>query len=60
MKRVAATPRLFEPTKRSDDRADYYLGSSSIPQCEHHVLVFTSEWTGTRPPVGTGVKKYEI
>ena len=45
MKRVAAgahlpTPWLFEPAKRPDDRADYYLGCSFLPQCENQVLVY--------------------
>ena len=54
MKRVAAgahlpTPWLFVPAKRLDDRADYCLDCSFLPQCKHHVLVFTLEWSGARP-----------
>ena len=54
MKRVAAgahlpTPWLFEPVKRPDDRTDYFLGCSFLPQCKHQVLVFTLEWSGARP-----------
>ena len=58
MKRVAAgahlpTPWLFEPVKRSDDRANYYLGCSFLPYSNipllHQVLVFTLEWSGARP-----------
>ena len=49
MKRVAAgahlpTPWLFEPAKRPDDRADYYLGCSFLPWCKHQV--FALEWRG--------------
>ena len=49
MKRVAAgahlpTPWLFEPAKRPDDRADYCLDCSFLPQWKHRVLVFTLEW----------------
>ena len=54
MKRVAAeahlpTPWLFEPVKRPDDRANYCLDCSFLPQCKHRVLVFTLEWSGARP-----------
>ena len=54
MKRVAAgahlpTPWLFEPVKRPDDRADYCLDCSFLPQWKHRVLVFTLEWSGARP-----------
>ena len=54
MKRVVAgahltTPWLFEPAKRPDDRADYCLDCSFLPQCKHRVLVFTIEWSGARP-----------
>ena len=54
MKRVAAgahlpTLWLFEPTKRPDDRADYCLDCSFLPQWKHQVLVFTLEWSGARP-----------
>ena len=54
MKRVAAgahlpTPWLFEPEKRADDRVDYCLDSSFLPQWKHQVLVFTREWSGARP-----------
>ena len=54
IKRVAAsahlpTPWLFEPAKRSDDRADYFLDCSFLPQWEHQVHVFTLEWSGARP-----------
>ena len=54
MKRVAAgahlpTPWLFEPAKRPDDRADYCLDCSFLPQWKHLVLVFTLEWSGARP-----------
>ena len=57
MKRVAAgahlpTPWLFEPDKRPDDRADYCLDCSFLPQCKHRVLVFTLEWSGARPMGG--------
>ena len=53
MKRVAAgahlpTPWLFEPAKRPDDRADYCLDCSFLPQWKHRVLVFTLEWSGAR------------
>ena len=40
---------LFEPTKSPDDRANYYLDCSFLPQCKHRVLVFTLEWSGARP-----------
>ena len=45
MKRVAAgahfpTPWNFEPAERPDDRADYCLDCSFLPQCKYHVLVF--------------------
>ena len=51
MKRVASgahlsTPWLFEPAERPDDRADYCLDCSFLPQCKHQVLVFTLEWSG--------------
>ena len=54
MKRVAAgahlpTPWLFEPAKSSDDRADYCLDGSFLPQWNHRVLDFTLEWSGARP-----------
>ena len=54
MKRVAAgahlpTPSLFEPAKRTDDRADYCLDCSFLPQCKHLVLVFTLQSSGVRP-----------
>ena len=54
MKRVAAgvhhpTPWLFEPAKRPDDRADYCLDCSFLPQWKNRVLVFTFEWSGARP-----------
>ena len=54
MKRVAAgahlpTPWFFETAKRLDDRADYCLDYSFLPQWKHHVLVFTLEWSGARP-----------
>ena len=54
MKRVAAgahlpTPWFFEPAKRPDDRADYCLGYSFLPQWKHRVLVFTLEWSGAHP-----------
>ena len=54
MKRVTAdadlpTPWFFEPANRPDDRADYYLYCSFLPQCKHRVLVFTLEWSGARP-----------
>ena len=53
MKRVAAgahlpTPWLFEPAKRPDDRADYCLDCSFLPQWKHRLLVFTLEWNGAR------------
>ena len=40
MERVAAgahlpTPRFFELAKRPDDKADYCLDCSSLPQCKH-------------------------
>ena len=49
MKRVAAgahlpTPWLFEPVKRPNDRADYCMDCSSLPQWKHRVLAFTLEW----------------
>ena len=42
IKRVAAgahlpTPWLFEPAKCPDDRADYCLDCSFLPQCKHQV-----------------------
>ena len=45
MKRVAAvahipTPWLFELAKRPDDRADYCLDCSFLPQWKHQVLDF--------------------
>ena len=54
MKRVAAgahlpTPWLSEPAKRPDDRADYCLDCSFLPQWKHRVRVFTLEWSGARP-----------
>ena len=55
MKRVAAgahlpTSRLFEPAKRPDDRDEYCLDCSFLPQLKHQVLiVFTLEWSGARP-----------
>ena len=54
MERVAAGAHLpthwfFESAKRLDDRADYCLGCSPLPQCKHQVLVFTLEWNGARP-----------
>ena len=54
MKRVAAvahlpTPWLFELAKHPDDRADYCLDCSFLPQWKHRVLVFTLEWSGARP-----------
>ena len=47
MKRVAAGAHL--PAKRPDDRADYCLDCSFLPQWKHRVLVFTLEWSGVRP-----------
>ena len=54
MKCVAAgahfpIPWLFEPAKRQDDTADYYLDCSFLPQWKQQVLVFTLEWSGARP-----------
>ena len=54
IKRVAAgaylpTSWLFEPAKRPDDKADYCLDCSFLPQWKHRVLVFTFEWSGARP-----------
>ena len=54
MKREASsahfpTPWLFEPPKRPDDRADYCLDCSFLPEWKHQVLVFTLEWSGARP-----------
>ena len=54
MKRVAAgahlpTPWLFESAKRPDDRADYCLDCSFLPQWKNLVLVFTLEWSGAHP-----------
>ena len=52
MKRIAAGAHLqkfFEPKNRPDDRADYCLDCSFLSQCKHQVLVFTLEWSGTRP-----------
>ena len=53
MKRVAAgahlPTRLFEPAKRPDDRGDYCLQCSFLPQWKHWVLVVTLEWSGVRP-----------
>ena len=43
------TPWLFVPTKRTDDRAEYCLDCSFLPQCKHQVLVFTLEWSGAGP-----------
>ena len=42
-KRVAAGahPWLFEPAERPDDRAEYCLDCSFLPQWNHRVLVFT-------------------
>ena len=47
--RSSPDPWLFEPAKRPDDRADYTLDCSFLPQWKHHVLVFTLEWSGARP-----------
>ena len=60
MKRVAAgahlqTPWLFEPAKRPDDKADYCLNCSILPQCKHHVLIFTLEWSGPLRHTGTAL-----
>ena len=44
-----STPWVFEPAKRPDDRADYCLDCSFLPQWKHQVLVFTLEWSGARP-----------
>ena len=54
MKRVAAgalppAAWIFEPAKRSYDRADYCLDCSFLPQWKHRVLVFTLECSGARP-----------
>ena len=54
MKRVAAgahlpTPWLFEPAKHTDDRANYCLDCSFLPQWKLQVLVFTLERSGARP-----------
>ena len=54
MKRVAAdgylpTPWPFESAERSDDRADYCLDCSFLPQWKDHVIVFTLVWSGARP-----------
>ena len=54
MKRVAAgahlpTPWLFETAKHPDDRADYCLDSTFLPQWKHEVFVFTVEWNWARP-----------
>ena len=48
MKHVAVgahlpTPWLFESVNGLDDKADYCLGCSFLPQCKHWVLVFTLE-----------------
>ena len=37
------TPLLFERAKRPDERADYCLYCSFLPQCKHQILVFTVE-----------------
>ena len=54
MLRVAAgahlpTPWLFEPAKCPEDRADYCLGCSFLPNYKHQVLVSTLKWSGARP-----------
>ena len=53
MKRIAAGAHLptwrFEPAKRPEDRADYGLDCSFLPQWKHSVLVFTLEWSVARP-----------
>ena len=46
MKRVVAgshipTTWLFEPTERPDDRDDYCLDCSFLPQCKGQIPVFT-------------------
>ena len=63
MKRVAAgahlpTPGRFEPAKRPDDRADYCLDYSSLPQCKHRVLIFTLEWSGRGGPIGEQLRGF--
>ena len=45
MKGVAAGAHL---PKRPDDRANYCLGCSFLPQCKQRVFVFTVEWSGVR------------
>ena len=40
---------LFEPAKRPDDRVDCCLYCGFPAQCMKHVLVFTVEWTRSRP-----------
>ena len=42
------TPWLFEAAKHRDDRADYCLDCSFLPQWKHRVLVSTLEWSGAR------------
>ena len=55
MKRVhLPTPWLFEPAERPDDRTDYCLDCSFLPQWNHRVLVFTLEWSGVRTVVRLG------
>ena len=54
MKHLAAgahlpKPWLVDPTKWPDDRTDYCLYCSFLPQWKHQVLVFTLEWSGARP-----------
>ena len=39
--RSSPDTRLFEPAKRPDDRADYCLDCSILPQWKHRVIVFT-------------------
>ena len=49
------TTSLFEPAKQPDDRADYCLDCSFLPQCMHQVLVFTLVWSWLRLRYGRKV-----
>ena len=73
MKRVAAgahfpTPWLFEPAKRPDDRDDYCLDCSILPQWKHQMAQASFEPGTSRSrvlrcaaaPHWLGVKAYDV
>ena len=65
VKRVTAgahlpTPWLFEPVKRPDDRADYCLDCSFLPQWKHRALVLTLEWSGARSGEGSAQWAFQL